>query len=99
MTDEENIKDLLDDDDIRNFFQSRDPNRKKPDPFLTTESADRYKGKASALTPKENIDDEIEIHGISFTQHVKNIKETARHYLWLGISIGLVLAIVITLLI
>ena len=92
MSKDENMQDLLDDDDIRNYFQSRDPARKKPDPFIDLESAD--KGKASVLTPKEETED---IHGVSFSQHVKQIRETARHYLWIGLSIGLVIAIIITL--
>lgn len=99
MADEENIEDLLDDDDIRNFFQSRDPNRAKPVPFLDEETAEKYKGKATVLTPKEPTEKDEESYGISFTQHVKSIKETARHHTWLGISIGLGLAIVITLII
>lgn len=95
MTDEENIKDLLDDDDIRNYFQSRDPNRKKP-VYYTDDDTAHTKGKATALKPKENNE---EVHGVSFTQHVKRTKEAARHFTWIGISIGLFLAIILTLLI
>ena len=86
------IKALMDDDDIRKYFQSRDPARKKVDPFIGLESADQ--GKASALTPKEEVE---EVHGVSFTEHVKRIREAARHYIWIGISLGLAIAIIITL--
>ena len=94
MTDEDDIKDLLDDDDIRNYFQSRDPSRKKT--FIDPDETTKFYGKAGALKPKEN---EEEVHGVSFTQHVKRTKEAARHFTWIGISIGLFLAIVLTLLI
>lgn len=93
MTDEDDIKDLLDDDDIRNYFQSRDPKRKKT--FINPDETSTTHGKASALKPKEDE----EVHGVSFTQHVKRTKEAARHFTWIGISVGLFLAIVLTLLI
>lgn len=88
------MKDLLDDDDIRNYFKSRDPNRKKIDPIIDLETAEQHKGKASALSPKEETE---EIHGVSFSQHIKQIRETARHYVWIGIAMGLTIAIIVTL--
>ena len=94
MTDEEDMKSLLDDDDIRKYFKSRDPERKKP-VYYSDDDTVNTKGKATSLKPKEDTE---EVHGVSFTQHVKHIKETARHFSWLGIAIGMFIAIVITLL-
>ena len=92
--DEKELKAILDDDDIRRYFESRDPNRKLPNPGLTEDTADELKGKASVLTPKEEKED---VHGVSFTQHVKRIKETLRRGVLGGIALGLLLAIVLTL--
>lgn len=94
MSDDDEMKELLDDDEIREWFVSRDPERKKVDPFTDEETAEEHKGKASVLTPKEPTK---EIHGVSFSQHVKQIRVTARHYLWIGLSIGFFVAIIITL--
>lgn len=95
MSEDDELKELLDDDDLRNYFNGRDPNRKKIDPFTDEETANQHKGKASVLAPKEETE---EVHGVSFSQHVKRIREAARHYLWIGLSLGLAIAIVITLL-
>ncbi len=96
MSEHDELKNLLnDDDDLRDYFNSRDPKRKKPSPGLTEEAADQVKGKASVLTPKE---DKKEVHGVSFSQHMKNISETRRRGIWVGISIGLLVAIIVTLL-
>ena len=95
MSEDEELKKLLDDDDIRGYFQGRDPTRKKVDPRIAFEHEEEDKGKASALTPKEETE---EVHGVSFSQHVKRIREAARHYLWIGLSLGLAIAIVVTFL-
>ena len=93
MSESDELKKLLnDDDDLRNYFNSRDPARKKVDPRIDLETAEQ--GKASVLTPKKETE---EAHGVSFTQHVKRIREAARHYLWIGLSVGLAIAIVVTL--
>ena len=94
VDDKKELKEILDDEDIRKYFQSRDPNRKLPNPGLTEETADELKGKASVLKPKEEKED---AHGISFTQYIKGIKETLRRGILVGISIGLFLAIILTL--
>lgn len=88
----DDMKELLDDDDLRTYFNSRDPNRKKVDPNINLETAEQ--GKASVLKPKEETE---EVHGVSFSQHVKRIREASRHYLWIGLSLGLAIAIVVTL--
>jgi len=97
LSEDEELKQLLDDDDLRDYFNGRDPNRKKSDPFISEETANRHRGKSTVLTTKDVPEEKQETHGISFTQHVKSIKETARQYMWIGISVGLFLAIIITL--
>ena len=92
MSEDDEMKELLDDDDLRNYFQGRDPKRKKVDPNISLETAEQ--GKASVLTPKKETE---EAHGVSFSQHVKQIRVTARHYLWIGLILGLAIAIIITL--
>ena len=94
LSEDDEMKDLMDDDEIRNYFNSRDPNRKKVDPIIDLESAEQHKGKASALTPKEETE---EIHGVSFSQHIKQIRETARHYIWIGMALAFTIAIIVTL--
>ena len=90
---EDELKQLLDDDDIRRYFQGRDPERKKPNPGLTEDTADQIQGKASVLTPKVEKDDDV--HGVSFSQHIKSIRETKKHYIWIGICVGLAIAIIL----
>lgn len=94
MSEDDDMKELMDDDDIRNYFKGRDPDRKKVDPIIDLDAAEQYKGKASALSPKEETE---EIHGVSFSQHIKQIRETARHYIWIGLALGLAIAIIVTL--
>ena len=96
MDDEENVKDLLDDDDIRKYFQGRDPTRAKTYPFLTEESEEQYKGKSSSLTTKVKEEKE-EVYGVSFTQYTKQLREVSRHFLWIGMSVAFFIAIIITL--
>ena len=92
---EKELKELLDDDDIRKYFQSRDPERKKPNPGLTEDTADQLKGRASALKPKEEAEDDV--HGVSFSQHMKAISNTRRRCILAGISTGLFIAIILTI--
>lgn len=91
---EDELKQLLDDDDIRRYFQGRDPERKKPNPGLTEDIAEQIQGKASALTPKE-VKNEDDVHGVSFSQHIKSVRETKKHYIWIGICAGLTIAIIL----
>lgn len=96
MEDDENVKDLLDDDDIRKYFQGRDPSRAKPKPFLTDEAEETYRGKSSTLTAKIKEEKE-EVYGVSFTQYTKQLREVSRHFLWIGMSVAFSIAIIITL--
>lgn len=91
----EDLDDELDDDQIREWFQSRDPNRKKVDPFLTEEAAELVQGKASPLTIKSEKE-EIE-HGVSFSQHTKHVRNVARHFFFFGSSVALTVAIILAL--
>ena len=90
------IPDELDDDQIRAWFQSRDPNRPKPNPFLTAEAEESVRGKASSLTIKQEKKEE-KLYGISFSQHTKHIKEVARHFFFIGLSVALFVAIVLAI--
>jgi hypothetical protein len=91
--DQEDMKDILDDDDIRNYFKSRDPERKHMNPGLTPEISDSMQGKASVLKTKETPDEEI--HGVSFTQHTKSINNTKRHFGFLGAIFALIICIIL----
>ncbi len=88
----ENMEELLDDDDIRKFFQSRDPDRLKVDPFLDSDLEESIRGKASTLTPKEAVEEE-RVYGISYTQHTKHIRDVARHFSLIGSAAALMLAV------
>jgi hypothetical protein len=96
MDDEkESLEDILNDDDIRKFFQSRDPDRKKSNPFISEETAEQYGGKASSLTKKEEVEEKV--FGVSFSEHTKHLRQVARHFTWIGISVGLLIAILVAL--
>ena len=99
MSDEEKkgLDDELNDDQIREWFNSRDPNRKRIDPFLTEDAREDYSGRASPLTVREK-DPKEKVYGVSYTQHRKHIASVARHFAWIGISIGLFAAIIVKLL-
>ncbi len=92
---DDEMEDLLDDDDIREFFQSRDPDRPKTNPFLDADVEESIRGKASVLTPKEVVEDDANVYGISYTQHTKHIRDVARHFFLIGSAAALVLAIVL----
>lgn len=93
MSKENELEKVLDDDQLRDWFKSRDPERKKIDPFISEEAAEEFGGKASTLTIKE----EEEIHGISFSEYTKQVKNISVNFTWVGISIGLILAIILAL--
>ena len=94
MTDKNTLSEELDDDQIREWFKSRDPNRKKPNPFLTEEAEEAVRGKASTLTVKKEKEEE-KLYGISYSQHTKHIREVARHFFFVGSSVALFVAIVL----
>jgi len=90
------ISEELDDDQIREWFQSRDPDRKKVDPFLTEEAKESLGGKASPLTIKEEIEQE-KSYGVSYSQHTKHIRDVARHFFFVGSSAALFVAIILAI--
>ena len=95
MNDKTGLPEELDDDQIREWFESRDPNRKKIDPFLTDEARESVKGKSTPLVIKE--DKEATEHGISFSQHSMHVRNVARHFFFFGSSVALVVAIILAL--
>ena len=94
MSKENELEKVLDDDQLRDWFKSRDPERKKIDPFISEEAAEEFGGRASALMVKE---EEEKIHGVSFSEYAKQIKNVSMNFTWIGISIGLILAIILAL--
>ena len=94
MSKEDELEKVLDDDQIRNWFTSRDPERKKINPFITEEAAEEFGGRASVLTAKE---EEEKVHGVSFSEHTKQVKSVSISFTWVGISIGLISAIILAL--
>lgn len=92
---EQSIEDLLDDDQIREFFESRDPNREKPSPFLTEEAEEQYSGRASKLKTVSEDTEEEEVYGISYTQHQKHIRQVAFRFTWVGMCLGLLTSILL----
>lgn len=94
MNKENELEKVLDDDQLRDWFKSRDPERKKIDPFISEEAAEEFGGKASTLTVKE---EEEKVHGISFSEYTKQVKNISINFTWVGISIGLLLAIILAL--
>lgn len=95
MSKENELEKVLDDDQLRDWFKSRDPERKKIDPFISEEAAEEFGGKASTLTIKE--EEEEKVHGISFSEYTKQVKNISINFTWVGISIGLLLAIILAL--
>ncbi len=96
-TDKDDLSKELDDDQLREWFQSRDPNRKKVNPFLTAEAEESVKGKAAPLTITEEAKEE-KAYGISYSQHEKNIRDVSRHFFFIGSSVALLIAIILSLL-
>jgi len=94
MSKENELEKVLDDDQLRDWFRSRDPERRKIDPFISEEAAEEFGGKSSVLTVKE----EEKIHGVSFSEHTRLVKNVSMNFTWIGISIGLILAIILALL-
>ena len=93
MSEENELEKVLDDDQLRDWFRSRDPERKKIDPFISEEAAEEVGGQSSVLTVKA----EEKIHGVSFSEHTKQVKNVSVNFTWIGISIGLILAIILAL--
>ena len=87
------MEELLDDDAIREWFQGRNPDRPKANPFLDPEVEESLSGRASVLTPKEDVETKEKVYGISYSQHTKHIRTVARHYFLIGSATALVLAI------
>lgn len=87
----------MDDDDIRRWFESRDPNRKKPNPFITQESAEQYGARPQLTQPVSSPDAEVS-QGPSFSDHDRHIRETARRFAYMGAAAALAVAIVLVLL-
>ena len=94
MSKENELEKVLDDDQLRDWFRSRDPERKKIDPFISEEAAEEFGGQSSVLTVKA---EEEKIHGVSFSEHTKQVKNVSVNFTWIGISIGLILAIILAL--
>ena len=92
------MKELLDDEQIRKFFQSMDPNRPKTNPFLTDEAEESVRGKASGLTLKQPEAKEEKVYGIADTQHTKHIRDVARHFSLIGSAVALTIAIILSIL-
>lgn len=97
MSDNDNLNQLLDDDQIREWFASRDPNRKKVNPFIDEETDSEYNKKAARKVQTEDKEPDEKAYGITHSQHQSHIRDVARHFTWIGISAGLLLAIVLTL--
>jgi len=95
MSKEDELEKVLDDDQLRDWFTSRDPERKKIDPFITEDAAEEFGGKASVLTVKK--EEEEKVHGVSFSEHTKQVKNVSISFTWVGISIGFILAIILAL--
>ena len=87
------VEELLNDDNIRQWYQSRDPNRKKVNPFIDEETSEMYAGKASPLKTVE--EEEEKVYGVSFSEHMKHIREVSWNFTWIGMSIGLIIAVVL----
>lgn len=91
-------EELLDDDQLRNWFQSRDPSRKKPNPFLDEEAQENYGGgKSSSLTIKQETKEKE--YGVSYSEHRRHLRQIARHFTFIGISIALIIVIFLIVLI
>ncbi len=95
MNKEKTLDEELDDDQLREWFASRDPNRTKVNPFLTDEAEESVRGKASPLTTKK--EEKETLHGISYSQHTKSVREVARHFFLIGSAVTLFVAIVLAL--
>lgn len=93
--DKTKLEEELDDDAIREWFASRDPNRPKVNPFLTDEAEESVRGKASSLTIKK--EEKEKLYGISYSQHTKSVREVARHFFLIGSAVTLFVAIVLAL--
>lgn len=91
---DKSLETLMNDDQLREWFYSRDPERKKSNPFLTEDAEKQYTGKSSTLTKVEKVEDE-KSWGISYSEHDAHLKKTSKTYFWLGVITGLIIAIVI----
>ena len=96
IEEDKEMKELLDDDKIREFFMSRDPSRPKPSPFLTDDEERSYTGKASKLTLVEEEKEE-KTYGVSYSEHQHHSKQVAFRFFNLGLILGLLLSIVLVL--
>lgn len=93
-------EDLLSDEDIRNWFQSRDPNRKKSNPFLTDDAKEQYTGKASKLKIVGDVKkDEERDWGVSYSEHQRHLKQSSKNFMWIGINGGLLISILLVIII
>lgn len=93
-------EELLSDDDIRSWFESRDPKRKKSNPFLTDDAKEQYTGKASKLTIVDDVKkDEERDWGVSYSEHQRHLKQSSKNFMWIGINGGLFLSILLVIII
>lgn len=89
-----NLLEALDDEDIRKWFESRDPSRAKPNPFLTSDAEESVRGRASSLKIIEEDEESEQPWGVSYTQHQKHVRDVARHFFWAGMTIAFVFSII-----
>lgn len=102
---EQSIPPELDDEDIRRWFESRDPERKKPNPFITQETAEQWSPKPRGLTSVNspanspaNSAQSDQPGPPTFTEHDRHIREVARRFTYMGAAAALAVAIVLVLL-
>lgn len=98
---EDTIPPELDDEDIRRWFESRDPERKKPNPFITQETAEQWSPKPRGLTSVNspaNSAQSDQPGPPTFTEHDRHIREVARRFTYMGAAAALAVAIVLVLL-
>lgn len=87
------------DQQLLDWFKSRDPDRVKASPFSDSETAEQYGAKSTKpnKSPDSTVQQEQDGLGVSFTQHEWHIKYVSRNFTYIGIAIGLFVAIVLAL--
>ena len=91
---------LDNDQQLMDWFKSRDPDRVKASPFRDSEMAEQYGAKPTKSNKsQDNTDQQQEQDGlgVSFTQHEWHIKHVSKNFTFIGIAIGLFVAIVLAL--
>lgn len=92
MNNKTNMDEVLNDDQLRDWFTSRDPNREKTNPFLDADLEESITGKASSLKLKEQTEDDT--WGISYSAHSKHVRDVGRHFFFIGAGVALIVAII-----